>query len=255
VLSVALVLYWYFKRRFSMAAFGFSFIAYASAIALKEVLQYFTYSPFDTRFGSNDYALGLYFGLQTVFLEVGFAYVVVRFAFKKSKLGANDAEGFGIGLGFWENGILLGALGLVSLVSDYFIIAAGGGLALTVYDAVNKAQPSLFDSPIKVLPLLGFPFLERLTSAIFHFCWGYLCVLAAVFSKRKYLFLALPMGLLDFLVPFAPSLGTVSFEILIFLLAIGALAITLFVTRNLRKIMKDSNVGSRTEMKTGSSLP
>jgi hypothetical protein len=254
-LGVGLVLYWYYKRRFSMAVFASSFVAYAGAIALKEILQYLIYASFDARFGSNDYALGLYFGLQTVFFEVGLAYLVVRFAVGKRKLQAEDAEGFGIGLGFWENAILLGALSLVSLVADYALIMQGGGLARTVYDAINRAQPSLFDPPLKALPLMGFPFLERITSAMFHFCWGYLCVIAAIFGKRRYFFMALPMGLLDFLVPFAPTLGVVAFEILIFVLGIGTLALTLFVTRGVRSMMRLTQGGTRAEQVTDANHP
>jgi hypothetical protein len=254
-LSVALVLYWHFKRRFTMVVFASSFVAYAGAIALKEVVQYFTYAPFDGKFGSNDYALGLYFGLQTVFFEVGLAYLVAVLLVKKKKLQAQDAGGFGIGLGFWENGILLGALTLVSFAADYFIIAAGGGLAQTVYNAINKSQPSLFNPPLQAFSLLGFPLLERITSAIFHFCWGYLCVLAAVFAKKRYFFLALPMGLLDFLVPFAPILGTAAFEIMIFLMGLAVLTLTLFATKSLRRMMSVPKVegNPEEEMKTGTS--
>ena len=70
---------------------------------------------------------------------------------------------------------------------------------------------------------------------IFHFSWGLLCVFAAYYKRKKYLFIALPMGLLDFLVPFEPRFGVPLFEATIFGLALIALGVTLLVTQDIRK--------------------
>lgn len=75
-------------------------------------------------FGSPSVVVGLYYGLQTVVFEVGLAFVVARYAVSRGKLGKNDAEAFGLGFGFWENAILLGAFSLVNLLAYYFILSS-----------------------------------------------------------------------------------------------------------------------------------
>jgi hypothetical protein len=62
--------------------------------------------------------------------------------------------------------------------------------------------------------------LERLSSMLAHVAWGVLCVLAAVSGQKRYLGYALPMGMLDALVPFAP-LNVKLFEVVVFLLSLG----------------------------------
>jgi len=74
--SSVLVIYWNRKRSFTKAALGLSLLAFAGAIAAKIILQTLTYSEFVSRIGDNPVALGAYFGAQTVFLEVGGAYLV-----------------------------------------------------------------------------------------------------------------------------------------------------------------------------------
>ncbi len=75
------------------------------------MIQLLTLNSFEALFGQeNEVALGLYFGVQTVFLEVGLAYVFARLAISRVKMQAADAEGYGLGLAFWENGIYVGAL-------------------------------------------------------------------------------------------------------------------------------------------------
>jgi len=56
-----------------------------------------------------------------------------------------------------------------------------------------------------------------------------------VLQKEEYLFIALPMGLLDFLVPFEPRFGIPLFERTIFVLALIALGVTPWVTQDIRK--------------------
>jgi hypothetical protein len=49
------------------------------------------------------------------------------------------------------------------------------------------------------------------------------------------LLLALPMGLVDFSVPFAGILGTLAFEVLIFVLGLGCLGLVLLATKDLHQ--------------------
>ena len=98
--SAGLVIYWNRKRSFTRAALVLSLLAYAGAIAAKIILQTLTYSGFVSRVGNNPVALGGYFGVQTVFFEVGGAYLVAAWAVSRKKLDSKDAESYGLGLGF-----------------------------------------------------------------------------------------------------------------------------------------------------------
>jgi hypothetical protein len=232
--SAGLIIYWRMKRNFTGAAFAYSLLAYAGAIAIKIVLQTLTYSSYLAIFKGNPSALGVYFGVQTVIFEVGGAFLVAAWAVSRGKLNFKDAEGYGLGLAFWENAGYLGILGLLNLVSVYLALAFVGPTAQRVYSQLITSRPELFAPPSLVLPLIGYGLLERVTSLLFHFSWGYLCILAAALHKRKYLLLALPMGLLDFFVPFASTMGLLLFELFIFALGLGVLGLTILVSRSLR---------------------
>lgn len=54
-------------------------------------------------------------------------------------------------------------------------------------------------------------------------------------NARRYFLIALPMGLVDFFVPFAAGLGILVFESLIFVLGLGCLGLAWFVTKALRQ--------------------
>ena len=86
--SAGLVIYWNRKRSFTRAALVLSLLAYAGAIAVKIILQTLTYSEFVSRVGNNPVALGAYFGVQTVFFEVGGAYLVAVWAVSRGTLRA-----------------------------------------------------------------------------------------------------------------------------------------------------------------------
>jgi len=208
-------------------------VSYFGAIFAKAVFQYLTYRPpLFPASGGNPYELGAYFGLQTVFFEVGGAYLVARYAVSRGMLKANDAEGYGISLALWENGVLIGG----SLLVDYAIYYAtlssrSGAAAVQMFATLLVSAPSLFDPPSSALPLIGYAILERVSSLLIHFSWGYLCVLAAVFKKRIFLLVALPMGLVDFFAPFAGSLGAGAFEGLILAIALACVTGTLSLAR------------------------
>ena len=242
--SVGLVIYWHLKRSFTRAVLVYSLIAYAGAIAVKILFQYSTFGAFLASFGNSSTALGVYFGVQTVFFEVGGAYLVAAWAFSRGKLSSRDAEGYGIGLALWENAGYLGILGLVNLLSVYLTLAFGGPAAQELYSTLVKIQPALFNPASQVLPLVGYGLLERVTSLLFHFSWGYLSLLAVCLRDRRYLLVALPMGMLDFFVPFAGSLGFFVFELMIFAFGLTALLVTWFVTKNSHQMPPDTNVTS-----------
>jgi uncharacterized protein YebE (UPF0316 family) len=229
--SVALMLYWYKKRHFHTNVWLFSVIAYAVAIALKYAVQLPTIGMVS---GAGPVVLGVYYGLQTVFFEVGLAYVVAYFAVKRSNLDLRDTEAYGSGLAFWENVGFLSILSLVNLVAYYFILSNGGSLADLTYNQLSKNAPSLFASNTEALGLVGIGVLERVSSALIHIAWGYLCIMAVIYRKKWLLVIALPMGLVDFLVPFAQN-NVLLFELTVFALALLSVFVAWFSTMKLRR--------------------
>jgi len=233
--SAGLVIYWHLKRRFTGQVFLWSLFAYGGAIVCKVILQALTFNAVMAGFHGDLSILGAYFGLQTVIFEVGGAYLVAKLAISRSKLVASDAEAYGVGLAFWENAGYLGVLGMFSLLSIYLTLSAGSVSSLELYSNLITSRPALFYSPSQALPLIGFSLIERVTSLLFHCCWGYLCLLSAFTRNRRYFLIALPMGLLDFFVPFANYLGIPIFELFIYALGLGTLGVTLYVTKEARR--------------------
>ena len=229
--SVGTVLYWYRKHGFSMAVLGFSLLAYGGAIGLKVLFQYLTAPAFLTASQSSVWWLGLYLGLQTVVFEVAGAFLVARFAISKGKIKRNDAVVYGLGLAFWENGVFLGVVVLLSTISYFIVLSQGGQAAESLYTLLSTTQPQLFYPPQSALPLIGWGLLERVSSSMAHLSWGYLCVESAAQHRREYLLLALPMGLIDFLVPFVQILTLPLFEILVFMLAALCVLASVYATR------------------------
>jgi hypothetical protein len=226
------------KRSFKGIILVYALVAYAVAIALKYAVQIPTVNQFTSYFGSPSVAVGFYYGLQTVFFEVGLAYLVAWYAVSHSALDARDAEAYGFSLGFWENAVLLGILPLINLISYYAILSQNTQIAQTVYNALMKNASGLFSPASQAIPSVAFGILERVSSIFIHFSWGYLCVAAAYFHKKRYLALALPMGLVDFFVPYASTLGLAGFEALIFALSVLSLIAALYVMRKVRENME-----------------
>ena len=231
--SVGLVLYWHRKKCFTRQVLLYSFVAYTAAIALKYVIQIPTIGPFENAFGAgNLVALGAYFGIQTMVLEVGGAYVVARYAAKRRKISRRDAGAYGLSLALWENAGYFGGLTLLNYISYYAVLSTGtNSVSELVYNALLKSSPGLFLPPSQALPDIGFAILERVSSLFAHLAWGALVVLAVVYRRKILLAIALPMGLIDFLVPFAGTLGTAAFELLIFVISVGFLLVTVAVAR------------------------
>jgi uncharacterized membrane protein YhfC len=230
-LCSALMIYWYKKRRFHGMIWLYTLIAYGGAIAAKYAVQIPTIGMVRD---SGPVALGAYYGVQTVVFEVGFAYLVAYLAFKRGSLDRRDAEAYGSGLGFWENVAFLSALSLVNLVAYYFILSGTGSLATTVYNQLNANAPSLFSSNIDALGMVGIGVLERISSLLVHIAWGYLCVMAVIYHKKILFAIALPMGLIDFLVPFA-SANVLLFEAVVFALSVVCVIVAWYATKNLPK--------------------
>jgi len=236
LIPVALMIYWHRKRRFHINVWLYSLAAYAIAIALKYAIQIPTVGFL---YGANDYVVGLYYGLQTMFFEVGLAYFFARFAINRGKMTRQDAEAYGSGLGFWENAGFIGILGLINTVAIYAILSNGNALAETVYTQLMEAQPELFASDSTALALVGLGVLERISSLLIHLAWGDLCFIAVLYRKKVLFAIALPMGMIDFLVPFAPSEIITSefalFEAVIFTLAVASVLVAWFTTKRVLK--------------------
>ncbi|MGA2199949.1 MAG: YhfC family glutamic-type intramembrane protease [Nitrososphaerales archaeon] len=233
-ISAGLILYWRLKRRFVAIVLLFSFIAYAGAIALKEIVQAFTAGGVTAAFGSASWQTGVYYGVQTSVFEVGLTYLVARYAISRKMMEGADGEAYGISLAFWENGVLLGALTLFNLVTTYFLIA-GGLIPASVYQTIVNSEPSVFYSPQQLALPMAFGVLERISSLLAHFSWGYLCVLAVYMRRRAYFLVALPMGLLDVTVPFAQEIPLWEYETLIFAISLGFFLVAWTITRGARR--------------------
>lgn len=236
IFSIALIVFWRLKRNFRGIVLLYALIAYAGAIILKNILQLLTASTVVNIFGSQSVLFGLYLGMQTMIFEVGGAFMVAWFLASQSKISAKDSEAYGLSLSFWENAVLLGILPLINLITIYAILSADTSLAITIYEQLFSSQPALFNQSSSILPLIGWGTLERVSSMLFHFAWGYLCVMAAVFHKKQLLILALPMGLIDALVPFAGVIGLEIFESLILGLGILSVIVAFYVTKRLFRL-------------------
>ncbi|MDR0493270.1 MAG: YhfC family intramembrane metalloprotease [Nitrososphaerota archaeon] len=238
IFSSAIMGYWYKKRRFHKSIWLYTLIAYAGAIALKYAVQLPTiHLVLDV----GPTALGIYYGVQTVVFEVGLAYALAYFAVKRGKLDHRDSEAYGSGLAFWENVGFLSVFSLINLVAYYFLISGGGSLAQLIYDQLVEYAPAMFSSNSQALSLVALGTVERLSSAMFHIAWGYLCVMAVVYRKKKLLLIALPMGFIDFLVPFAGD-SMLLFEVVLFILASASLFVAWYVTKDLRRKTPDSQI-------------
>lgn len=120
--SSGLVIYWHLKRKLTVWTFLYSLTAYAGAIALKYAVQIPTIEAFESAAGSNPFALGFYYGSQTALFEVGGAFLLALIAVSRGKFTADDAEGYGFGLAFWENAILFAIPLLIAYIAYYALL-------------------------------------------------------------------------------------------------------------------------------------
>ena len=213
----------------------YSLVAYAVAIALKYAVQIPTINLVINNFGAHSIALGVYYGLQTVFFEVGLAFIVAWYAFSHDKIERKDAEAYGSGLAFWENAGLLGILSLINLVAYWSILQTNTPLAQTLYNQLKTSAPDLFAPASQALGSVALGTVERISSIMIHFAWGYLCVMAVVYRKKRLFLIALPMGFVDFLVPFASQGNIVVFEAVVFALSVLSVLVAWYATAQVRK--------------------
>ena len=232
IASILLLLIIRKKSNLRAVVIVFALISYAAAIALKEIVQYFSLIFIYNHFGKMSILTGLYFGIQTSIFEVIGAYLIALLVARKALISERDADAYGGSLAFWENAVLLGALPLFSLLVDYFLIASGSALGSLVYSELKASDPGLFYSPLSVLPDVLLGALERLSSILAHYSWGFLALSAAVLKKKKLLYIAIPMGLIDALVPFEPLMGIDLFEGVVFAFSM----FFLFIAIHYRKI-------------------
>jgi len=223
----------------------YSLVAYSVAIALKYAVQIPTINAVTGYFGSASVGLGVYYGFQTVFFEVGLAYLVAWYVVSHGLLEKKDAEAYGSGLAFWENAGLLGILSLINLVAYYSILSSNTTLAQTVYDQLMKNQPGLFASASQALSSVALGTLERISSILMHLAWGYLCFMAVILHRKRLFLIALPMGFVDFLVPFASSIGIVVFEALVFVLAVLSVLVAWYAVKHVSKGSEDELVHAK----------
>lgn len=229
--SVGILLYWNWKVRISRFVLGFALLGYGGAVAAKIVFQYLTVPTFLSISQGSLWLLGLYLAFQTVVFEIGGAFLVARFAVSRHRMKRSDGVGYGLGLAFWENAVLIGATSILSLLFYSFTIAQGGVAAESVYTMLSKSQPQVFAPPLEALQFVGWGMLERISSLMAHLSWGYLCLRSAVSHRKEYVLLALPMGMIDFTVPFAGTMPLSLFEILVFMLAAFCVLAAVYVTR------------------------
>jgi len=233
IIASALMLYWYHKSHFHTSVFLYSLVAYATAIAFKYAVQIPTITAATNYFGAHSIGLGLYYGLQTVIFEVGMAFLVAWFAISRGKLERRDAEAYGSGLAFWENAVLLGVLPLINLITYYGVLSTNSGIAHTLYDQLSASAPGLFAPASQALRSVALGVVERVSSILIHFAWGFLCFMAVYFHKKRLLLVALPMGFVDFLVPFAQN-SLFLFEATFLALSALSVLVAWYSTRQLK---------------------
>ena len=68
---------------------------------------------------------------------------------------------------------------------------------------------------------------------LIHIAWGVLCILTAVTGRKRFVAVALPMGLVDALVPFSGQVSLVTFEAIIFTISIVCFGIALVALKTI----------------------
>ena len=254
-LCTALLLYWYPKRRFHWMVLLYALVAYAVAIALKYAVQIPTINAVTGYFGSASVGLGVYYGLQTVFFEVGLAYVVAWYVISHGLLERKDAEAYGSSLAFWENAGLLGILSLINLIAYWSILSSNTPLAQTVYSQLNANSSGLSAPASEALRSVALGTVERVSSIMMHFAWGYLCFMAVILRKRRLFLIALPMGFVDFLVPFASSIGIVVFEAVVFALAVVSVLVAWYAVKYAGRNIENNAVSTPISVRLHKAYP
>ena len=247
-ITLGVALYWWRRRGFRPVVIPLTLGAYFLAIGLKVLVQDLTAAQAAVTFGPVSAGFGLYLGLQTVLFEVGLAYVFALVGARKLRLTTSDGVPFGLGLAFWENGVLLGAYPLIQLILIYVALLGNSSAAASTYFSVVTSHPDYFSAPAQLLPSVFYAgVVERTSSLMAHTAWGMLAVCAAVTRRKAYLALALPMGLIDALVPLASLTSVGSFEAGVFILGVACLLAAVLVTRPGKGVDSDQGASPGTQ--------
>jgi len=194
-----------------------SAIAYFVAIILKYVIQ----NLFSNIIASSPvYLQALFYGSLTAIFEVGLAFLV---ALTFKDYTKRKAISYGSMLAFWENGVVLGIIGLISVAS----LLALQNYNATLTQQIIQSQPILAYSTPQLLPYIGLGALERVSSFLAHSSWGSLAYYYSFTRSNKLLLIAL-LGYVDALVPII-NYGVIPLylgEVIIFALSLIAFIIS-----------------------------
>lgn len=182
----------YFRRNgmlFLLAA-----LAYFMAIVAKLIVQALFYSFFH----EQQLATYIAYGALTAVFEIGFAYAFALLY--KGKFSAHRGWAYGSYLAFFENAIVVGAFGLLSLIVINLFVTRGTGLDSLASGNILMSIPSAF---------------ERITSLIAHAVWGYLALFAAVRRKPAYVLAAVPLAFIDSAAAWWDMTHAISYPLLI----------------------------------------
>jgi hypothetical protein len=111
------------------------------------------------------------------------------------------------------------------------MLSMNSPIAQTVYSSISNGQPSLLYPPSQALPLVALGTLERFSSLLIHLAFGWLCLVSAVSGRKRFFLVALPMGLVDALVPFAGEVPLWVFELGLFAFALVCVLIAWRISR------------------------
>lgn len=190
--------------------------AYFLAIAGKVIVE----GSFPFFFNRHSILTYAAYGVLTAVLEIGLAYLFVRFY--KGEFRPWKGWAYGSYLAFFENAIYIGILSLFTLLAYQFLVSGTPG-----------QDPYSADYLLTSIPV-GF---ERLTSFVAHAVWGYIAFFAAAKKKPFYVLLALPLASIDSVAAWWDLTHAISYPLLItiLLLFVIALSATLLISSGMWK--------------------
>ena len=169
--------------------------AYFSAVIIKAVIQV----SFLQFFLTPQIQTYLTYGALTAVTEPGLAYLFSRFV-------RQYPQTYGVSLAFWENGILVGLLGLVT--------------AIVLPSNFNLVSMSpLLSEPLAVV-VLG-KTMDRLSSLFIHYAWGVSAYMSFWKKNVKFILTTAPLGLIDSLAAYVNLSHTSNY----FVVSVPALAV------------------------------
>ncbi len=190
-LAIGILPLLYFRR--DGILFGIAALAYFIAIAAKLIVE----QSFVSFFSGHSLAAYAAYGVLTAVSEIGLAYAFVRVY--TGGYRPDRGWAYGVYLAFFENAILIGAFGFLSLIA----------LAIT---NSNSGQSALGPGAALILVSASF---ERISSLIAHAVWGYLVFYAAVNRKPLHALLPVPLAFVDSLAAWWNATHAIAYPLLI----------------------------------------